>query len=69
MFQHPNPRVHNGKLPKPPLFETFPCLEVETKEYVVSHLVFTVKMLRNELVTGMIPWLVQEGTTTMRLKH
>ena len=40
LFQHPNPHVHNGKPPKPPLFELFPSLEVETKEYIISHLGF-----------------------------
>jgi hypothetical protein len=46
------------------LFELFPSLEVETKEYFISQLdFFSFEMLRNELVTVMIPRLVQEATT------
>ena len=69
LFQHPNPHVRNGKPPKPPLFELFPSLEVETKGYIISHFdFFTVEMLRNELVTVMIPMWYKKQRQTMRLK-
>ena len=64
LFQHPNPQVCKGKPPKPPLFELFPSLKVEIKECIISCLdIFTVEMLRNELVTVMIPSLVQKVMT------
>jgi len=55
---HPNHYVANGLKPKPPIFDLFPEAAVMTSEFIYSHLDhFTVEMLRNELITHIIPGL------------
>ena len=57
-FPHPNHYVANGLKPKPPIFDLFPEAAVMTSEFIYSHLDhFTVEMLRNELITHIIPGL------------
>ena len=45
-----------------PLFELFPQLEARCREFVMNHLdCFSVEMLRSELITEMIPKLMDEA--------
>ena len=51
-----------GKKPKPPIFEIFPHFDTGGKEFIVKHLdCFTVEMLWNELISVVIPKLVEEA--------
>mmetsp|Transcript_27620 Transcript_27620/g.59008 ORF Transcript_27620/g.59008 Transcript_27620/m.59008 type:complete len:743 (+) Transcript_27620:485-2713(+) len=60
-FPHPNPHVRMGKKPTPALFELFPQLEARVREFIMKHLdCFAVEMLRGELITVMIPKLMEE---------
>ncbi len=60
-FAHPNPFIANGIKPKPPLIEYFPKAAVDVTTFVLDHLDhFAVEMLRNELITTIIPALKAE---------
>ena len=62
MFPHPNTYVSNGMKPKPRIFEVFPEAEAMISDVVLSHLDhFSVAMLRNELITIIIPGLKQKA--------
>ena len=52
-----------GKKPKPPLFfEYLSEAEARTKEFVLQHLdCFGIKMLKNELMTEIIPALMMQS--------
>ncbi len=57
-FPHPNHYVANGMKPKLPIFDVFPETAAMTSEFIYSHLDhLTVEMLRNELITNIIPGL------------
>ena len=62
IFPHPNSYVANGMKPKPRIFEVFPEAEAMISDFVLSHLDhFSVAMLRNELITIIIPGLKQKA--------
>ncbi len=62
MFPHPNTYVSNGMKPKPRIFEVFPEAEAMISDVVLGHLDhFSVAMLRNELITIIIPGLKQKA--------
>jgi len=61
-FPHPNPYVANGIKSKPPLFEYFPQAAADASSFILRHLDhFSVEMLRNEIITNIIPGLVRES--------
>ena len=61
-FPHPNHYVANGLKPKPPIFDVFPEAAAMTSEFIYSHLDhFTVEMIRNELITHIIPGLKKKA--------
>ena len=52
--------------PKPPIFDLFPEAAAMTCEFVYNHLDhFTVEMLRNELITNIIPGLKKKAEDDM----
>jgi hypothetical protein len=62
IFPHPNSYVANGMKPKPRIFEVLPEAEAMISDFVLSHLDhFSVAMLRNELITIIIPGLKQKA--------
>jgi hypothetical protein len=62
-FPHPNHYAANGTMkPKPPIFDVFPEAAAMTSELIYSHLDhLTVEMLRNELITNIIPGLKKKA--------
>jgi hypothetical protein len=61
-FPHPNHYVANGMKPKPPIFDVFPEAAAMTSEYIYNHLNhLIVEMLRNELITNIIPGLKKKA--------
>jgi len=61
-FPHPNHYVANGLKPKPPIFDVFPEAAAMTSEFVYNHLDhITVEMLRNELITHILPGLKKKA--------
>jgi hypothetical protein len=62
LLPHPNLYVANGIDPKPRIFEVFPEAEAMISDVVFSHLDhFAVDMLRNELITIIIPGLKRKA--------
>jgi hypothetical protein len=61
-FPHPNRYVANDMKPKPPIFEVFLEAAAMTSDFVYSHLDhFNVEMLRNKLITNIIPVLKKKA--------
>jgi hypothetical protein len=57
-FSHPNSYFANGMKPKPQIFKVFPEAEAMISDFVlIHHDHFIVEMLRNELITIIIPVL------------
>ncbi len=55
-FPHPNPNIANGVKYKPLIFEFFPEIELDCKEFIFGNFDnFHVEMLRDELVSTIIP--------------
>ncbi len=55
-FPHPNPNVANGVTKKPRIFEYFPLIEIECKEFAYANFDnFSVEMLKVELPCNIIP--------------
>jgi len=55
-FPHPNPNIANGVKYKPLIFEFFPEIELDCKEFIFGNFDnFHVEMLQDELVSTIIP--------------
>ena len=61
-FCHPNPLIINGLRNRPELFEHFPSAEADVSKFMIESLAaVSVEMLRSELISSIIPKLVDEA--------
>ena len=68
-FPHHNPKITNGMKYKPSLFDFFPSIELDCKDFIFGTFDnFHVKMLRDELITTNLPRHMTKMTQDEQLK-